>query len=656
MVARTVMRSALDRSGRTSGDLDRGALVTRRATAVVAWGALASLAVGALFPVHRGLPSPDSLAFDDTLWWWVRIVLTTCGVLCALYAPGLVLRSRLPRGSPWRNSAFVWVPGFLYLAACGLLAWGLAAYVDVATLVAVLSLPMPLLLLVALRRRTRTWVVLTRGERAVAVMMLLLLVIGIGKATWSQVPTDGLFEGTVSKTLEVGNRSDSRVPYHSVQLVAHATSPYSTLGQSYYSPWLFSDRSPMAGLATVAAVFTSGTHPPVVMPTQAWVPFDAQGFAAYRIAMMAFAATIVFSVYGLLRSRFSQQFACAAVVLVALSPFVVHEVYFTWPKLLSASFAFVAVLLLLMQRPLLSGFAMGLSYLAHPAGVFVVLTLLLGWLVLKWRERDGASPTPLPSRWRREWLRDTGVLLVGFVVVFLAWRFANQGHPSNRFVDYVTEADGTTATSVSSWIHTRMASLANTFVPLRLLLVDSRNWSIISSSGPAPVVQFGFLYWATVPFGVGLLFFPLYLFGLWRFARHQMLLFTAVLLVPLVVFWLYWGDTITGLLREGLQFWFIASVVLACFGYVMYSGRGVQNAVRWIATARVASVLVMLLVPTIGGSGVFGDDRFDLSNVLALALMVAGVVGLGVASFRLLDPSRLEQAITHESLVTASTT
>jgi hypothetical protein len=343
-------------------------------------------------------------------------------------------------------------------------------------------------------------------------------------------------------------------------------------------------------------------------------------------------------------------------VLVALSPFVVHEVYFTWPKLLSASFAFVAVLLLLMRRPLLSGFAMGLSYLAHPAGVFVVLTLLLGWLVVKGREPEASWRLKRSNQWRREWFRDASFLIVGFLVVFLAWRFANQGHLSNRFVDYATEADGSTATSLSSWIHTRIASLGNTFVPFRLLLVDSRNWSIISGSGPAPIVQSGFLYWATVPFGVGLLFFPLYLFGIWRFARHQMMLFMAVLLVPFVVFWLYWGDTITGLLREGLQFWFIASVVLACFGYVMYSSRGVLNAVRWIATARVASVLVMLLVPTIGGSGVFGDDRFDLSNVVALTLMVAGVVGLGVVSFRLLDPERLEHATTDENLVAASTT
>jgi hypothetical protein len=506
-------------------------------------------------------------------------------------------------------------------------------------------MPMPILLLLALRRTPRKervgrWLVLTRGERSVALVMLLLLAIGIGKATWSQGPSTERYEGTVSRTLEEGNRSDSRVPYNSVQLVAHATSPYSALGQSYYSPWLFSDRSPMAGLATVTAVFTSGARPPVAMPEQVWTPFDAQGFAAYRIAMMAFAATIVFSVYGLLRSRFSEQLAIAAVILVALCPFVVHEVYFTWPKLLSASFGFVAVLLLLTRRPLLSGFTMGLSYLAHPAGIFVVLTLLLGWLVVK---SGGPAVSRSPTRaqhWLREWLRDSAVLVVGFVVVFLAWRFANQGHLSSRFVDYVTEADGSTASSVRSWAGTRLASLANTFVPFRLLLFDASNWSVQGS--PESIIKLGYLYWATVPFGVGLLYFPLYLFGLWRFAQHKTSLFLAVLVVPLVVFWLYWGDTITGLLREGLQFWFIASVVLAFFGHFMFSSRAVQTGVRWVATGRCASILVMLCVPTIASSRVFGDHQFDLSNVLALTLMVGALVGLGVVSFRWLDPDRLQ--------------
>jgi hypothetical protein len=613
-----------------------------RSTAViVAVGALVAVAVGLLWPAHDSVPAPtDAIALRWTFASWARIALTTCSVLCGLYVPGLLVRAWLPAGSRWRNVAFVWVPGFLYLTACGLVAWALAAYVDLAVLTAILSLPMPLLYLVVLRANA-PGIVFQRGERGVAVIMLCLLLVGIGKATWSQGPTDELYGGTVSRTLAVGNRSDSRVPYHSVQLVANAASPYSQLAQGYYNPWLFSDRSPMAGLATVNAVFSSGAVPPVTMPDQPWVPFDPEGFAAYRIAMMAFAATIVFSVYGALRSRLPERLARGAVVLVALSPFIVHEVYFTWPKLLSASFAFVAVLLLSMRKPWLAGLAMGLAYLAHPAAIFVVPTLLLGLLVVMWREPELLVPARVQEAWTRDWLKASVALVIGVLVVFLSWRVANQGHVSDRFFNYLEEADGTRATSAASWISTRFASIANTFVPFRLLIADYHNWSISSPAGPETVVKLGFLYWATIPFGVGLLYFPVYLFGIWRFACRKVLMFVAVLALPLAIFWLYWGDTITGMLREGLHFWFITSIVLAFFGCTFYAGRRAQVATRWLATSRVASCVVMIFVPTIGSTNGFGETRFRVGNGIAFVLIGVGLLGLAGASFRWLDPARL---------------
>jgi hypothetical protein len=619
---------------------DPGNLTTRRVSFAVAIGALAAVVIGVLDPAHDRVKTlTDSFALHATFSWWLRIALTTCEVMCVLYAPGLLLRSRLPASSMWRSSAFVWIPGFLYLVASGLVAWGLAAWVDPQVVGVVFTVPIPVFVLVALHRRL-PGVVFERGERTVAVLMLLLVVVGIGKATWSQGPTDELYGGSVSRSLEVGNRSDSRVPYHAVQLVANAAGPYSGLAKNLYAPWSFSDRSPMAGLATVDAVFTSGASPPTAKPEERWAPFDAQGFAAYRIAMMAFAATILFSIYGTLRARIAQRLALGAVALVALTPFVVHEVYFTWPKLLSASFAFAAFLLLYLRKPGLSGLVVGLAYLAHPAAIFVVPTLLLTWFVVLRRELAIASLSS-SRRWLKAWLKDALLVVTGVAVVFLAWRFLNAGHLNNRFVDYISEADGSTAKSLSSWTDSRLSSLGNTLVPFRLLIANFSNWSIDSPRHPDSFVKAGFLYWATIPLGVGLLYFPLYVFNLWTFARRKAALFFALLGIPFVLFWLYWGDTITGMLREGLQFWFVSSLIVAFFACVWLSDQRVVLGLRWLATARGLSVLVMLWLPTLASSGLFGDQRYELNDVISLILMAGGTLGLATASFRLLNPKRL---------------
>ncbi|MFN8035249.1 MAG: glycosyltransferase family 39 protein [Acidimicrobiia bacterium] len=626
------------------GPSDRGrdlaARAARATTVAVAVGALAALALGAMSPVRGAAPPSGTFALHATLSWWLRIVLTLCGVLCAVLAPGLLVRRFVSEDSAWRSTGVVWIPGFLYLVVTGLVSWGLAAYLDVASVAGAFAVVPPVLLLAALARGWKE-ILFTRGERAVVVVMLLLVAIAIGKATWSQGPTDELYGGTVSRTLEVGDRSDSRIPYHGVQLVANAVAPYSDLGKSYYAPWLFSDRSPMAGLASATAVFTSGAQPPQSMPNQAWVPFDAQGFAAYRIAMIVFAASVVLSLYGLLRPRVSEERALAAVIFVAMTPFIVHEVYFTWPKLLSASFLLVAASLLLMRRPLLSGLVVGLAFLAHPAAIFALPGLVLGWLVVGHR---GSHLVPEGSPPPGRFVDRVGaamLTLLGTAVVFLAWRIGNRGHLTNTFVDYLKMADGNVGGQFADWIRSRMASLANSFVPFRVLVADHANREISSPSGPRTIVKVGFLYWTTVPFGVGLVVFPVYLFGLWRFAVRHARYFVAIIVTPLVVFWLYWGFSITGLLREGLHAWLIATLIAAFLGLVLLSSRRVLVVLRYCASARVASLVVMLCVPTVASSGWLDGRRFLVSNLLSLTLLFGGVLGLGIASARWLDPDRL---------------
>ncbi len=592
-------------------------------------GALAAIVVGALDPVGSSRAG-RLFGLGLTLSWWVRTLLTGCFALCTLYAPGLWLRARLRDDSWLRSCALVWLPGFLLLAVSGVVAWALSAHVDPQLTVALLTAPAPILLVALLRRPVDR--IVAPSERAIALMMMLLLLIGIGRAAWSAMPDGELYGATVSRSLEVGNRSDSRIPYHAVQLVQNHVGPYGEVAESYYSPWSFSDRSPLAGLASVPAVFVAGAEPPLTMPDQAWVPFDPQGFAAYRIAMMAFAATVLVSVYGLLRVRFAESTARRAAIVVALCPFVVHEVYFTWPKLLSASWAFVAALLLVRRRPLAAGVALGFSYLAHPAGLFVVVALGLAWLLAP--EAGTFTRRDPPLRWTRR-VQDVAVLGAGMGLVVGAWMLANRGHLDSTFVGYLTDADGRSATSVDMWVRARLASLGNTFVPFRLWIADADNLSVVSLLGPTSrLVTVGFSYWSTVPFGVGLVFFPWYVLGLGRALWRAPVAVTSIVVAPLIVFWLYWGSTITGMTREGLHCWFVASVVVAFFGLRSMGSRVAWECVRWVASARVVEVLVMLLAPAMAATGIGEGPRFVRSDVLAVGLMVGAVLALGVLSAR----------------------
>ncbi len=73
--------------------------------------------------------------------------------------------------------------------------------------------------------------------------------------------------------------------------MAHGTKPFNAVGGSYFAPYNFSSRGPLAGLASAPIVFLAGGKPPIPLPEAPWEPFDAQGFMAYRMAMMTFATT-----------------------------------------------------------------------------------------------------------------------------------------------------------------------------------------------------------------------------------------------------------------------------------------------------------------------------------------------------------------------------
>ncbi len=190
--------------------------------------------------------------------WMARIVIAAGAGVCFLLGPGLVWR-QVHREGVIRNTAFVWIPGALYLLIAATIAWGLAGTVDPATTCALLVLPVPIAVLWC-APRWRSHLIPT-GERTALVLFLFVFTIGLGVSTWSVGPEGELYGGTISRTLEAGPRSDSRISYNVIALLAHGDAPYGTQGVAYYAPYNFYARGPIAGLAAGAVVMSGGASP-----------------------------------------------------------------------------------------------------------------------------------------------------------------------------------------------------------------------------------------------------------------------------------------------------------------------------------------------------------------------------------------------------------
>src|SRR5207248_2538315 len=103
----------------------------------------------------------------------------------------------------------------------------------------------------------------------------------------------------------------------------------------------------------------------------------------------------------------------------------------------------------------------------------------------------------------------------------------------------------------------------NTLVPLRVFIAgaDDPSLNAVGSTSP-PVVHFWFQYWTALPFAVSLTALPIVAAGLWRAMRRDLLLVASLVLVPFVLFAVYWGSFSTGLIREGLHVWLLTTLAL----------------------------------------------------------------------------------------------
>jgi hypothetical protein len=180
-------------------------------------------------------PSPSThKGLANGLLDLLRLTSTASLVIALLLGPGLFWRSRRPAGL---DLAFMPLPGLALLAATGGLTWILAGAGASAQLVSALVLVPVLILLLAGVVRAPPGEILAPTERRVLAIAGCVLGIATAHALWSLGPSGELDGKTSERTLEVGDRPDSYIPFQVVQLVATGTASTATAG------WPTSSRS-----------------------------------------------------------------------------------------------------------------------------------------------------------------------------------------------------------------------------------------------------------------------------------------------------------------------------------------------------------------------------------------------------------------------------
>ncbi len=550
-------------------------------------------------------PFAPSIANTIDFWMVGQTLGTVALALVLVLGPGILWRA-------WRRTSLLsllWV-GPLWLALGGTVCWALGGSIA-PTWIALAWVIGTLLGLVWFSLCRPIWQSWSTTELRVIVLLPICVLGAASKAAFSGGPPGELYHGRISRTLEIGDRGDSRISFHTVQLVANHLSPNEPEGAKYFAPWHFSARGPLAGLAAVPLVLALGNHPPLAQPEQPWVPFDPQGFAAYRIVLMTLASLSLIALTALVKRVAGEQRAWLAAALLALSPFFWHEVYFTWPKLITATWVLGAFQLLLDGHAIRSALFLGGAYLWHPLALLST-PVFNCWIL-------GESRPPLYRRFFRSCL--FGLVVVG---VMGAWLLINgQNSSQSGFLDYFRAADGVYAPA-SVWWANRWTSFLNTCVPFHVLWCCAGNpaFNAINSLS-SDVVHFFFQYWTAAPFAVGIATWAVLLMAFFRgIARHPRVA-ALTLIAPTLLFIAYMGIVSTGIMRDGGH-------VLFLTGWAFLVWAAGDKVPAWVlgrafSLVRAIEVLAMMFVPAMATASPWLSDDWLLNDVFWLLVAAASL-------------------------------
>ncbi len=597
----------------------------------------------------RGTGHGDWVAFSHPFRTWpgwltaayqhLQIWTTLALALTLIWGPGLWWRDLTPsrfgararqsRVAPEFHPILLLGAGPLLLAAVGVLVWLLSPWVRPSTTGLVLVTAAWAALGWRAQRTGFAWPESDALRRLFAILALVVVAV-VAKSFHSVGPEGELFRGTVSRNFEMADRIDSRYSFYVVQAAAHGWSPAAPQTERFFFPWTFFSRGPLAGLVALPVVMATGGAPPDVVPENRWQPFDATGFAAYRITMITLAGGVVLALFLLLTPLIGERWATIAAGLLALSPFGVHEMMFTWPKWAATAWLLASFGLAHARRPLAAGLAIGVGFFFHP------LVLLWGpWLALWAAGRSERRTAPVVLTLAR--FGGGAALLVvpwmalGALMPHLPTTpLAGQG----GFFRYFARADWKLPTW-DTWWQTRWMNFANTFVPLHGYLADAsfhhpKLNSAYEASGR--LVKFSQLWWNSLPFALGLGLWTLTTAALVRAARPMLAAVLLFVVAPALFTTAYWGMDPLGLMRECGHPLFVAVIAIAC---VVAAQRGgwlrtalAHPAVPWL---QLPETWLMLWLTTLLNPRPWAADYTHL-DTLCLALNLAALLA---AAFRL---------------------
>jgi hypothetical protein len=586
---------------------------------------LAVAGIGCLLGAFHQPGMPDA-TIRNQVEDLVRVATTTAVAIVLLFGPGILVRVYGRR----IGLAYVPLPGMALLVAVAVVAWILAPSASPRAVCFAIFAPCLLLFAYALLTASPEDI-FDREEQRTLGFCALALGIAIGRTIWSLDPDGELYAGAISRTFYPEPRPDSRIPFLISEMIAHGKGPYSPESEALFSPYNFSSRGPLGGLAAAPVVFMGGGRPPIENPEQPWAPFDEQGFMAFRLAMMTYSVTVLLSLWELVRKIAGTGAARMAIVIGAATPFLLDEMFFTWPKLLAASMVLLGAIAIVERKPFVSGLFVGVGYLMHPSALLALAGI--GLLAL-WPLRG--------ANWKRPDIKAAVLLGIGVAVSLVAWRLVNGSHyDQNSFLEYFREAGFEAHPDAAHWLGYRLGSLGNTVVPGMLPIFYARDHSINVFGGQSEwPIHFMFQYWAGIPFGMAIVFFPMLLYSLYKAARRWPWPFFAVVVAPLVLFTAYWGSSITGMLREGMQSWVFALIAVVAVQQSASNYGFLRSKVpRAILSLRALETLFAVTGMVIATNRLKPlDGQYTLNNLAALGLMLGCALAMAWAIWRTQAP------------------
>ncbi len=544
-------------------------------------------------------PFEPAPAFASAFFQAAQIATTLALTLTLLWLPGILLSSRIA-ASDMRALALLGT-GPLLLAFLGLLVWTFDGEINATTLGVAFVATTWLALGAGLWRRNETLDTLDPATARILAVTALVALAAVARASFSGGPDGELYAGTIYRSLAVGDRSDSRIPFHVVQAAAHHLAPTSAETERFFTPWTFFSRGPLAGLVALPITLATAGMPPRDWAAYAWQPFDATGFAAYRIVLIALASSVIVALFAALAPLVGSCWALIAGGLLALSPFGVHDILFTWPKWEATTWILLSFLLAHQRHPAIAGVALAIGFLFHPMSALWAPWLALWAAGRHWTAVSPGSvhhPTAAPRRFTLAGVRFT-VAMAALVLPWMAFGAFSPHLPESThagqggFIEYFRLAEYQPATW-ANWSRTRWNNFANTFVPLWLFGVNREHSTLSDLFAPSGLlVRFAFSWWNTLPFGAGLALWAVATTTLFIGARRFATAMFLFVIGPALLLTAYWGGPSTGLMRECGHPLLAAVIGLTCVA-LGCSSRGNE---RHRTTDRLAALLAHRAIP-----------------------------------------------------------